>query len=190
PGVVRAHSEAEEPSGAPERATIRRDPVPRARDGADRRPAREVQVGRRRHDNRRRDRLRAEHPDGGGLHDSDPARTEGRVRATRPLAIVGGMVVEELELEFASGRVTAVQASKGKEVVESQFGSDENANRLGEVALVDGGSRVGQLGVTFYDTLFDENATCHIAWGTAYGKTTEDGTGGNESTVHTDLMIG
>ena len=120
----------------------------------------------------------------------DPVRTEGRVRATRPLAIVGGMVVEELELEFASGRVTAVQASKGKEVVESQFGSDENANRLGEVALVDGGSRVGQLGVTFYDTLFDENATCHIAWGTAYGKTTEDGTGGNESTVHTDFMIG
>ena len=119
----------------------------------------------------------------------DPARTEGHVRSTRPLGVIG-MVVEGLELDFSGGRAVAVRAAKGQEVIESLIQSDENAARLGEVALVDGGSRVGQLGVTFYDTLFDENATCHIALGMAYGQTTDDGKGGNESTVHTDFMIG
>jgi aminopeptidase len=119
----------------------------------------------------------------------DPARTEGRVRSTRPLGVIG-MVVEGLELDFTAGRAVDVRAERGKEVIDSVIESDENAARLGEVALVDGRSRVGQLGITFYDTLFDENATCHIALGTAYGKTTTDGKGGNESTVHTDFMIG
>ena len=58
------------------------------------------------------------------------------------------------------------------------------------MALVDGTSRVGQLGVTFYDTLFDENVASHIAYGAAYKDALEGGEGGNESTVHTDVTIG
>jgi len=78
--------------------------------------------------------------------------------------------------------------------------ADEFASRLGEVALVDGESRVGQTGIIFYDTLFDENATCHIAYGSAitFGVDGLDGLppdelrdrGVNVSTVHTDFMIG
>jgi aminopeptidase len=117
----------------------------------------------------------------------DPARTEGHVRSTRPLAISPGTVVEGLELRFAEGRITDVTAAHGADVVNAELDGDEGARRLGEIALVDGTSRVGQLGVTFYDTLFDENTTCHAAWGNSY---TEAGEGGNESTVHTDFMLG
>jgi aminopeptidase len=116
----------------------------------------------------------------------DPERTEGHVRATRPLSI-SGLVVEGLELVFADGRIAELRASRGEEAVRAQLVSEENASRLGEVALVDGSSRVGRLGVTFYDTLFDENATCHAAWGSSYR---EAGEGGNESNVHTDFMLG
>ena len=70
--------------------------------------------------------------------------------------------------------------------------TDEQAAFLGEVALVDGTSRIGQTGVTFFDTLFDENATCHVAYGSAYAEAVEGGLidGVNVSTVHTDFMIG
>ncbi|MBA3734251.1 MAG: aminopeptidase [Actinobacteria bacterium] len=81
----------------------------------------------------------------------DARRTEGSVRSTRPLGLAGGVMVQDLELRFEGGRVIEVKASKGEDVVRSQLESDENANRLGEVALVDGSSRVGQLGVTFFD---------------------------------------
>jgi len=75
-------------------------------------------------------------------------------------------------------------------VVRGQLASDDGAARLGEVALVDGDSHVGQLGVTFYDTLFDENVAAHIAYGGAYKDAIEGGVGGNESSVHTDVTIG
>ena len=96
-------------------------------------------------------------------------------------------MVEGLELRFEGGRVVDVKADKGAEVVRSQLESDEGAARLGEVALVDGSSRVGQLGVTFFDTLFDENATCHIAYGASLDAEAD---GANVSSVHTDFMIG
>jgi len=129
----------------------------------------------------------------------DHRRTEGVVRSTRPLAL-GGTVVRDLELRFARGRVVDVSASSGADAVRAQLEVDDGAAALGEVALVDGTSRVGRTGLTFFDTLFDENATCHIAYGTgvvfALAELPE-GTpeelrerGVNVSAVHTDFMVG
>ena len=129
----------------------------------------------------------------------DWRRTEGSVRSTRPLDL-GGAVVRDLEMTFARGEVVDVRASAGADAVRSQMSVDEFANRLGEVALVDGTSRVGRTGLTFYNTLFDENATCHIAYGTAvlFGDEELEGLepdelrarGANVSNIHTDFMIG
>ncbi len=120
----------------------------------------------------------------------DPARTEGSVRATRPLAMPGGVVVDGLELAFEGGRVTEIRAKTGEDVLRAHLDADEGARRLGEVALVDGTSRVGDAGITFYDTLFDENAASHVALGACYRDALEDGEGGNDSSIHTDFMLG
>jgi aminopeptidase len=120
----------------------------------------------------------------------DPRRTEGSVRSTRPFMPVSGTVVEGLELRFDGGRVTEVRADRGEDVIRSQVASDDGAARLGEVALVDGASRVGELGVTFFDTLFDENATCHIAYGAGIAMAAGDSEEINVSGVHTDFMVG
>ena len=95
----------------------------------------------------------------------DWRRTEGTVRATMPLAAVGS-VVRDLELRFEDGKVVDVSASAGAGLVRSQLEIDPQAPFLGEVALVDGESAVGKTGIVFQNTLFDENATCHIAYGT------------------------
>jgi aminopeptidase len=129
----------------------------------------------------------------------DCRRTEGTVRSTRPLPL-NGTVVEDLELTFENGRAVDVRASAGADAVRGQFGLDEGAPFLGEVALVDGSSRVGQTGLVFHDVLFDENATCHIAYGAGLdfaleGDQPEDpeerrARGISHSIVHTDFMIG
>jgi aminopeptidase len=129
----------------------------------------------------------------------DRHRTEGTVRSTMPLAL-GGTIVRDLEMRFEGGRVAAVEASSGVDVVREQIRTDDGAAMLGEVALVDGDSRVGRSGLVFLNTLFDENATCHIAYGAgilegiAGGGDTSDEQleqlGFNKSTVHTDFMIG
>ena len=129
----------------------------------------------------------------------DLRRTAGVVRATRPLALLGTLV-EGLEVRFEDGRAVAVDADAGADVVRAQMERDEWAPYLGEVALADGGSRVGQTGLVFYNTLFDENAACHIAYGRGIPRTVEGALdldedelralGVNASTVHTDFMIG
>jgi aminopeptidase len=129
----------------------------------------------------------------------DFRRTEGTVRSTRPLAL-GGTIVRDLEIRFEAGRAVDVRATAGADVVRSQLQTDESAAFLGELALVDGGSRVGQTGLTFFDTLFDENASCHIAYGDAIvsavrnaeGLSPEErlSRGINHSMIHTDFMIG
>jgi aminopeptidase len=129
----------------------------------------------------------------------DWRRTEGTVRSTRPLAL-GGSIVHDLELRFQGGRAVEVKASAGGDAVRGQLHSDEWADRLGEVALVDGGSRVGKTGLTFFNTLFDENATCHIAYGAAIMFAAPDllglepeelrERGANVSSMHTDFMVG
>jgi aminopeptidase len=129
----------------------------------------------------------------------DWRRTEGTVRSTRPLSL-GGTIVRDLEVRFERGEAVEVKASTGEDAVRAQMTGDAFGGRLGEVALVDGESRVGKTGITFFDTLFDENATCHIAYGAAilFGMAGADGQtpdelrerGVNVSSVHTDFMIG
>jgi aminopeptidase len=121
----------------------------------------------------------------------DCRRTEGTVRSTRPLALYG-QIVRGLEVRFEAGRIVEVHAEEGEDVVRGQLETDERAGYLGEVALVDGSSRIGQTGEVFFETLFDENASCHVAYGAAYAEAVEGGVieGVNVSTVHTDFMIG
>jgi aminopeptidase len=121
----------------------------------------------------------------------DSRRAEGTIRSTQPLALLGD-VVEGLQLTVKDGKIVEVDADKGADVVRGQLGSDERASYFGELALVDGTSRVGKTGITFFDTLFDENATCHIAYGFGIPEVFEGepDDGMNVSTVHTDFMIG
>jgi aminopeptidase len=129
----------------------------------------------------------------------DWRRTEGTVRSTMPLSTTGA-VVRDLELRFEAGKVVGVSASSGEGVIRSQVEADPRAPFLGEIALVDKSSAVGRTGIVFEDTLFDENATCHIAYGNGLpmavdgteGLSTEEllELGVNVSGMHTDFMIG
>jgi aminopeptidase len=121
----------------------------------------------------------------------DCRRTEGTVRSTQPLALYG-RIVKGLEVRFENGKIVEVRAEEGEDVVKGQLQTDERAGYLGEVALVDGTSRIGQTGEVFFETLYDENASCHLAYGAAYAEAVEGGVidGVNVSTVHTDFMIG
>jgi aminopeptidase len=129
----------------------------------------------------------------------DARRVEGTVRSTFPLQIQG-TIVRGLEVRFSGGRAVGIHAETGEDVMRTHAASDDGAARLGEVALVDGHSRVGETGLVFYETLFDENASSHIAlgasiihavpWAGPLDPETRHERGVNHSTVHTDFMIG
>jgi aminopeptidase len=129
----------------------------------------------------------------------DARRVDGTVRSTLPLQIQG-TIVRDLEVRFAGGRAVEVRASSGEDVIRTHVATDDGASRLGEVALVDGRSAVGETGIVFYDTLFDENASSHIAFGAAIVQAIpwsaeleaeeRSARGVNHSSIHTDFMIG
>ncbi|OUD09882.1 aminopeptidase [Marivivens niveibacter] len=126
-------------------------------------------------------------------------RVNGVVRATKPLSYNGNLI-EEIEMKFVDGVAVEAKSSKGQTVLTNMVDSDEGARRLGEVALVPHSSPISQSGLLFYNTLFDENAACHIAMGQCYSKCFLDGAslteeqvaaqGGNASMIHVDWMIG
>jgi len=120
--------------------------------------------------------------------------TNGTFRCTLPLTFQGKRI-EGLRGEFSNGRLARLEAddAAGRDFVASYIDSDPSGNgrRLGEVALVDTSSRIGQSGRTYFHTLLDENAAAHIAFGAGFGGTRPQGSRGlNRSTVHLDVMIG
>nr|CTQ97614.1 Aminopeptidase S (Leu, Val, Phe, Tyr preference) (EC 3.4.11.24) [Kibdelosporangium sp. MJ126-NF4] len=129
----------------------------------------------------------------------DHRRVEGYVTSTKPLAL-NKTIVRDLRLTVTGGRITEVAAATGADVVRSQLTRDDGASRFGEVALVDDLSPIGRSGITFLDTLLDENATCHLAWGSGIPTvltdwrdlTTErlEQRGINQSGTHVDFMVG
>jgi aminopeptidase len=128
----------------------------------------------------------------------DWRRAEGVVRSTAPL-IAAGTRVEGLEVRVEGGKIVDVQAAVGAGVVQEQLAADDQAAYLGEVALVDGASAVRKTGLVFHDTLFDENAACHIAYGSGLPDVLDGAglareelleRGINVSGVHTDFMVG
>ena len=126
-------------------------------------------------------------------------RVEGHVSSTKPLSHQGTLI-DNIQVRFEAGRIVEAKASKGEEVLNKVLDTDEGARRLGEVALVPHSSPISASGVLFYNTLFDENASCHIALGQCYSKCFLDGAsltqeqitaqGGNSSLIHIDWMIG
>ena len=123
----------------------------------------------------------------------------GSVCSTKPLSHQGALI-DEIQVRFENGKITNAKASKGEEVLLKILDSDEGARRLGEVALVPNSSPISQSGLLFYNTLFDENAACHIALGQCYSKCFKgeenlsekeiSKRGGNSSMIHIDWMIG
>ncbi len=126
-------------------------------------------------------------------------RVSGHVSSTKPLSYQGTLI-DNIAVRFEEGRIVEAKASKGEAVLNKVLDTDEGARRLGEVALVPHSSPISKSGLLFYNTLFDENAACHIALGQCYSKCFLDGgkltpeqiaaQGGNKSFIHIDWMIG
>jgi aminopeptidase len=121
----------------------------------------------------------------------DPERVEGVVRATKPLDM-SGVVVEDFTVRFEAGRAVAIDGGNGVAALQARAATDEGAARLGEVALVDGDSRIGETGTVFKETLLDENAASHVALGGSFpfGVDEPDRARTNSSAIHVDFMIG
>jgi aminopeptidase len=131
----------------------------------------------------------------------DRTRADGQIALTRPLVMPrNGTLVEGLRVTFEGGRIVGVVADSGQDAIEAELAVDEGARSLGEVALLDRSSKVAAAGLVFHDTLYDENAGCHVAWGQSFPFAVPGGTeldvdtlferGLNRSTVHTDVVVG
>ena len=121
------------------------------------------------------------------------------VYATKPLNYNGNLI-EDICLTFRDGRVVAATASRGEELLQQLIATDDGSAHLGEVALVPFDSPISRSGILFFNTLFDENAACHLALGKAYPTCLQGGEemdsvtllqhGVNDSLIHEDFMIG
>jgi aminopeptidase len=126
-------------------------------------------------------------------------RVSGHVVSTKPLSYQGSLI-DNIAVKFEQGRIVEAKASRGEEVLNKVLDTDEGSRRLGEVALVPHSSPISESGLLFFNTLFDENAACHVALGQCYSKCFVDGDkltpeqiaaqGGNKSFIHIDWMIG
>jgi aminopeptidase len=126
-------------------------------------------------------------------------KVSGHVSSTKPLSYQGTLI-DGIQVRFEEGRIVEAKATRGEEVLAKVLDTDEGSRRLGEVALVPHSSPISKSGILFYNTLFDENASCHIALGQCYAKCFVDGAsltpdeiaakGGNRSLIHIDWMIG
>ena len=126
-------------------------------------------------------------------------RVDGTIASSKPLSYQG-QLIDRFQLTFEHGAVVRATAEQGQAALEKLLEIDEGARRLGEIALVPHQSPISQSGVLFYNTLFDENAACHVALGRAYETTMRDGTtrsladlqadGFNQSFTHVDFMFG
>ena len=126
-------------------------------------------------------------------------KVEGTVQSTKPLSHQGTLI-DEIKVTFKEGKIIEAKAKKGEDVLNKVLDTDEGARRLGEVALVPDSSPISKSNLLFYNTLFDENAACHIALGQCYSKCFKGDNeltdkeiqnfGGNSSNIHIDWMIG
>ncbi|MEJ6397001.1 aminopeptidase [Yoonia sp. 208BN28-4] len=126
-------------------------------------------------------------------------KVDGTASATKPLAHQGS-VIEGISVRFEAGKIVEANATKGEDVFRELLKVDDGASRIGEVALVPDSSPISQTDTLFFNTLFDENASCHIALGQCYADTIEGGSeyspeelqqkGGNQSLIHVDWMMG
>lgn len=129
----------------------------------------------------------------------DCRKAEGVVFSAMPLSYQGE-IIDKFSLTFHEGKVVSCTAEKGLHALERLLDTDEGSRRLGEVALIPAASPIAKMGILFYNTLFDENASCHLALGACYPDTMKDGEtyteeqlyekGGNNSANHVDFMIG
>jgi aminopeptidase len=126
-------------------------------------------------------------------------RVDGTVTSTKPLSYQGTMI-EEISVRFEGGKIVEAHAASGEQVLRKMIETDEGARRLGEVSLVPDSSPISASRLLFLNTLFDENAACHIALGQAYSSCLKNGDkltpeeladkGANDSLIHVDWMIG
>ena len=126
-------------------------------------------------------------------------QVDGIVKLTKPV-IIQGQLIDDCTFRFSKGCITEAIAKVGNDVIDKIINVDEGARRLGEIALVPHSSPISQTGLLFYNLLFDENASNHIALGQAFRNSLKNGNeltdeeflkvGGNNSTIHLDLMIG
>ena len=126
-------------------------------------------------------------------------QVDGVVHSSKPL-VYGGNVIDDFSLTFKDGKIVECSAAKGEETLKNLIATDEGSNYLGEVALVPYSSPISDTNVVFYNTLYDENASCHLALGSAYATCIKGGAdlpkeeydkyGINDSLTHVDFMIG